>query len=217
MTSKELTVKLEKIGILPMAAFDTPEDAVRMCGALLRGGIAAVEITFRTPAAQDAIQYVTRAYPQMMVGAGTVLTVQQADQAIEAGAQFIVTPGLKPDVVQHCLGKETLIIPGCITPSEIEHALTFGLSVLKFFPAEAAGGIEMIKALAGPYPEVRFLPTGGINRKNLMDYLRLPNVVACGGSFMLNGDAAVVEKQAAELSLDLQEYNQSRAEEGERV
>jgi 2-dehydro-3-deoxyphosphogluconate aldolase/(4S)-4-hydroxy-2-oxoglutarate aldolase len=153
--------------------------------ALLDGGLPCAEITFRTAAAAAAIQKMRAVYPEMLVGAGTVLTVEQAIRAQEAGASFIVTPGFDASVVDWCLAHEMPITPGVVTPTDINQALAKGLDVLKFFPAEAAGGIKLLKAIGAPYVGVKFIPTGGINENNLADYLRLPMVYACGGSFMV--------------------------------
>ncbi len=173
------------IGIVPVIKIDDPQNAVPLARALFDGGIPAAEVTFRTACAKEAIALIAKALPDMLLGAGTVLTTKQADEAIEAGAKFIVSPGLNPTVVRHCVSKGIPIVPGCANPSDIEAALELGLDVVKFFPAEQAGGINMIKAMAAPYTNVKFMPTGGINPKNLMDYLSFPKVLACGGSWMV--------------------------------
>jgi 2-dehydro-3-deoxyphosphogluconate aldolase/(4S)-4-hydroxy-2-oxoglutarate aldolase len=175
--------KIETMKIVPVVSIQDAEDATPLAGALLEGGLPCVEITFRTPAAQDAIRRMAR-HSEILVGAGTVLSVDQIKQAMDAGAQFIVSPGLNPKVVQFCLAQDIPVIPGVCTPTEIETALDLGLKTLKFFPAEAAGGIKLLKAMSAPYNEVRFMPTGGITLQNLPDYLSYPKVIACGGSWL---------------------------------
>ena len=184
---------ISRRGIVPVIKLNRPEDAVPLCRALERGGLPVAEITFRTAAAEESIRRVHGELPDVLLGAGTVLTCEQADRAVAAGAQFVVSPGINPDVVRHCQQVGVPILPGCATPSEIEIALSLGISTIKFFPAEALGGLPMIKALAGPYVDVRFVPTGGISEKNLLDYLAFPKVVACGGSWMVP-DAAMKAK-----------------------
>ena len=181
----EILQQLGHIKIIPVIALDEAETAVPLGQALLEGGLPCAEITFRTAAAAGAIQKMRAAYPEMLVGAGTVLTVAQAQQAKEAGASFIVTPGFDAQVVDWCLARDVPITPGVVTPTDINQALAKGLNVLKFFPAEAVGGIKLLKAIGAPYVGVKFIPTGGINENNLADYLRLPMVYACGGSFMV--------------------------------
>ena len=178
--------KLEKFGVIPVIALDDPDDALPLAAALTDGGLPCAEVTFRTAAAEESIRRITAAYPDMLVGAGTVLTTQQVDWAVAAGAKFIVSPGLNPNVVRHCLEKGVPAAPGCCTPSEIEQAIELGLSMVKFFPAEAMGGLKTIKALAAPYTGLRFMPTGGINASNLRIYLEYPRVLACGGSWMVS-------------------------------
>lgn len=182
----DLFLKMERTGLIPVIKITDPEKAVPLAKALRDGGLNAAEITFRTACASEAIARIRKEYPDMLIGAGTVLTSGQADTAWEAGADFIVSPGLNPNVVSHCLSKSYPIVPGCATPSDIECALSFGLKYVKFFPAEAAGGLPMIKAMSAPYKGVRFMPTGGINENNLNTYLGHPAVFACGGSFMVS-------------------------------
>ena len=179
---------IESVGIIPVVKLDDPKDALPLADALLRGGLPAAEITFRTSAAESAIKQISENRPEMLVGAGTVLTTDQADRAIAAGAKFIVTPGYNPRVVNHCVERGYPITPGCPTSSDIELALEQGLDVVKFFPAENLGGIKMIKALAAPYVGVRFMPTGGINASNVSEYLACDKVLACGGSWMVKAD-----------------------------
>jgi 2-dehydro-3-deoxyphosphogluconate aldolase/(4S)-4-hydroxy-2-oxoglutarate aldolase len=181
----EIVKTLGKIGIIPVVAIEDAATAVPLGQALLDGGLPCAEITFRTAAAGDAIQRMSAAHPEILVGAGTVLTVDQAKQAKASGAKFVVTPGFDARVVDWCLVNDMPITPGVMTPTDINQALAKGLHTLKFFPAEAAGGIKTLKAIGGPYVGVRFIPTGGINADNLANYLRLPMVHACGGSFMV--------------------------------
>ncbi len=180
--------EIQQIGIVPVVKIDNEKDALPLAKALMDGGLPCAEITFRTAAAKAAIRAITKAFPDMLVGAGTVLTKEQADDAIAAGAKFIVSPGLNPEIVQYCIEKGYPITPGCSSPSDVECALSFGLDVVKFFPAEAAGGLAMIKAMSAPYTGVKFMPTGGINAKNLKSYLDFDKIIACGGSWMVKAD-----------------------------
>ena len=185
---KELTEKIRKTGIIPVVVIDSKEDVLPLGKALKEGGINAVEVTFRTEAAKDAIAILAKEFPDMLLGAGTVLTHEQADAAVAAGAKFLVTPGFNPEQVIYCLGKGYNIIPGVQTPGEMEQALNMGFKVVKFFPAEAAGGLNMLKAVAAPYTELSFMPTGGINEGNVRDYLAYDRIIACGGSWMVKKD-----------------------------
>lgn len=180
-------VKLSQIGIVPVVALNHIEDAVPLAKALCEGGLPCAEVTFRTDCAEEAIRIMTTQFPQMFVGAGTVLTVDQVDRAVNAGAKFIVSPGLNPEVVKYCVGKNIPVTPGCANPSDIEQAIALGLDVVKIFPAEAIGGLNLIKSMAAPYVNMKFMPTGGINAKNLNDYLAFDRIIACGGSWMVNG------------------------------
>ena len=179
--------KIQEIGIVPVVVINDAKDAEKLAKALCDGGLPCAEVTFRTEAAQESIRIMTEKFPQMLVGAGTVLTIAQVDRAVDAGAKFIVSPGLNPRIVKYCVEKGILIIPGCANPSDIEQALEHGLDVVKFFPAEAAGGLRMIKAMAAPYTGVKFMPTGGINQTNVKEYLAYERILACGGSWMVNG------------------------------
>lgn len=176
--------QLGSIGIIPVIALNDETLAVKLGEALLEGGLPCAEITFRTAAAQKAIEQIAKNFPEIVLGAGTVRSVQQAEQAMEAGATFIVSPGFDPAVVDWCIQNDVPITPGVMTPSEVGMALNKGLEILKFFPAQVAGGIPMLKAIAAPYGDARFIPTGGINAGNVADYLRLPMVHACGGSWL---------------------------------
>ena len=179
---------IRKTGIVPVVVIEDAKDAAPLANALCKGGLPCAEITFRTDAAEEAIGIIKKQYPDMLIGAGTVLTPDQVDRAVAAGAGFIVSPGLNPKTVEYCQSKGVPIIPGIQTPSEIELALSLGLETLKFFPAEPAGGLEMIKAIAAPYTGVTFMPTGGINIGNVRQYLAYERIIACGGSWMVKKD-----------------------------
>ncbi|HNX61781.1 MAG TPA: bifunctional 4-hydroxy-2-oxoglutarate aldolase/2-dehydro-3-deoxy-phosphogluconate aldolase [Candidatus Limiplasma sp.] len=181
--------KLSMAGIVPVIKVESADDAVPLCRALSDGGLPVAEITFRSDAAEEAIRRVHRELPDVILGAGTVLTCEQVDRAVAAGATYIVSPGLNAEVVKHCQQVGVPIVPGCSNPSDIELALSLGLTTVKFFPAEALGGLALIKAMSAPYGNVRFLPTGGVNEKNLLDYLGFSKVVACGGSWMVDPKA----------------------------
>jgi 2-dehydro-3-deoxyphosphogluconate aldolase/(4S)-4-hydroxy-2-oxoglutarate aldolase len=191
--------ELYSIGLIPVIKIENPDDAVPLAKALIDGGLPAAEITFRTKCAAEAIKNITDAYPEMLVGAGTVLTTEQVDAAIAAGSKFIVSPGLNPKVVSYCLSKGVPMLPGCANPSDVEAALELGLTTVKFFPAEAVGGLKMLKAMAAPYGQLTFMPTGGINADNLLEYLKFNKIVACGGSFMVK-DELVKEKKWDEIT-----------------
>ncbi|MBQ6875879.1 MAG: bifunctional 4-hydroxy-2-oxoglutarate aldolase/2-dehydro-3-deoxy-phosphogluconate aldolase [Lachnospiraceae bacterium] len=179
--------EIEKIGIIPVVVLDRVEDALPLAKALIEGGLPCAEVTFRTAAAEEAIRVMSENFPELLVGAGTVLTTDQVDRAVAAGAKFIVSPGLNPRIVKYCVEKGIVIVPGCANPSDIEQALENGLEVVKFFPAEAIGGLKLIKAMAAPYVGVKFMPTGGINAVNVREYLAYDRIVACGGSWMVSG------------------------------
>ena len=174
-------------GIIPVVVLDDVKDAEPLGKALVEGGIPCAEVTFRTDAAEESIRIMSEKFPEMLVGAGTVLTTEQVDRAVAAGAKFIVSPGLNPKVVQYCLDKNIPITPGVITPGEVEKAIELGLEVVKFFPAEPFGGLKTIKALAAPYTKMKFMPTGGIGVGNVRDYLAFDKIIACGGSWMVSG------------------------------
>lgn len=180
--------EFSKIGIIPVIALEDAKDAAPLAKALCDGGLACAEVTFRTAAAEESIRIMAEQFPEMLVGAGTVLTTEQVDRAVNAGAKFIVSPGLNPKVVSYCLEKDIPITPGCSNPSDVEAAIELGLDVVKFFPAEAAGGLNMIKSMSAPYTKMKFMPTGGINAKNLTSYLDFKKIIACGGSWMVNKD-----------------------------
>ena len=180
--------KIHELSIVPVVVINNAEDAVPLAKALIEGGLPCAEVTFRTAAAEESIRLISQAYPEMLVGAGTVLTTEQVDRAVAAGAKFIVSPGLNPKVVAYCVERNIPITPGCSNPSDVEQALEFGLEVVKFFPAEQAGGLDYIKAIAAPYVDMQFIPTGGINAENVRTYLGYNRIWACGGSWMVKGD-----------------------------
>jgi 2-dehydro-3-deoxyphosphogluconate aldolase/(4S)-4-hydroxy-2-oxoglutarate aldolase len=176
--------QLNQLRILPLIVIDDPDDAVPLAQALVDGGLPCAEVTFRTPAAARAIRAIADANPDILLGAGTVLTRDQAVLALASGARFIVTPGFNPAIVDYCQEAGVPVFPGVCTPTEVDAALRKGLSIVKFFPAEPMGGVSFLKAIAAPYSMMRFIPTGGINAKNLSAYLALDVVVACGGSWL---------------------------------
>lgn len=184
----ETLCKLGEVGIVPVVVMKDAGKAEGLGEALMKGGLPCAEVTFRTEAAADTIRILKDKYPSMLVGAGTVLTTEQVDRAMDAGASFIVSPGLNPKTVTYCLEKGYPVLPGVMTPSEIEMALSLGLTELKFFPAEAAGGLKMLKALCAPYTMMKFMPTGGISAENAADYLAFNKIFCCGGSWMVKGD-----------------------------
>lgn len=175
-------------GVVPVVVLEDAKDALPLAKALIEGGLPCAEVTFRTEAAEESIRRMSEKYPDMLVGAGTVLTIEQVDRAVKAGAKFIVSPGFDSEIVDYCLSKDIPVFPGCITPSEVAQAAKRGMKVVKFFPAEQAGGVSMIKAMAAPYTMMKFMPTGGINAKNLKEYLEYDKILCCGGSWMVKGD-----------------------------
>ena len=177
--------ELHEIGIIPVVKINDASRAVGLAKALRDGGLPAAEITFRTAAAAEAISLIAKNVPDVMVCAGTILTVENAKLAVEAGAKAIISPGTNPEVVTWCVENNIPVIPGCATPSEVELCKRLGLKVVKLFPAEVVGGVKMLKALSGPYADMKFMPTGGISASNVTDYRKLSNVVACGGSWMV--------------------------------
>ncbi len=185
----DINQRISEIGVVPVIKLNNPErDAANLAKALCEGGIPVAEVTFRAAGADIAIRLMREACPEMLVGAGTVLTTEQVDKALAAGAQFVVTPGFDPELVAYCQDKELPIYPGCTTPTDYHAALKFGLKVLKFFPAEQSGGLAKIKAMSAPFPMFKVMPTGGISLKNLKDYLSCPVICACGGSYMVTAD-----------------------------
>ena len=190
----EVLQRVYQIGIIPVIAIDDADKAVPQAQALVKGGLPAAEVTFRTAAGEEAIRRIATEVPEMLVGAGTVLTTEQADRAIAAGSQFIVSPGFNPDITRYVIEKGVAMMPGTATPGEMEQAMSMGLDVVKFFPAEQNGGVAKLKALAGPYGNLRWMPTGGVNTKNMMDYLSFDHIIACGGTWMVKKDLIEGEK-----------------------
>ena len=190
----EVLQRVYETGIVPVVALDDPEKAVPLARALQRGGLNAVEVTFRTAAAEKVMRAIVENVPDMLVGAGTVITREQLDLALSIGAKFIVSPGFNPDMVKYGLSKGALMLPGTATGGEMEQAMALGLEVVKFFPAEQNGGIAKIKALAGPYRTLKWMPTGGVNTSNLNDYLGFNQVLACGGTWMVKKNLIDAER-----------------------
>ena len=208
----EILKRIQKVGIVPVVVLEDAKDAAPLAKALIEGGLPCAEVTFRTACAEECIKIMHEEYPEILLGAGTVLTTEQVDRAAAAGAEFIVSPGFDPEVVDYCISKNILVLPGCITPSELAQAVKRGLKIVKFFPAEQFGGLSTIKALAAPYVGLQFMPTGGVSAKNVRDYLGYNRIVACGGSWMVKGDlvkagdfAKIVEltKEAAEIVAEI--------------
>lgn len=190
----EVLEKISKVGIVPVVVLDDAKDAKPLAEALIKGGLPCAEVTFRTAAAEESIRIMASEFPEMLVGAGTVLTTEQVDRAVNAGAKFIVSPGLNPKVVKYCIDKGVPVTPGTSNPSDVEQAIELGLEVVKFFPAEAAGGLSMIKSMAAPYTQMKFMPTGGITAKNICEYLAFDKIIACGGSWMVKKDLVTAGK-----------------------
>ena len=182
---EDITESFEKLGVVPVVVLEDAKDAVPLATALVKGGLPCAEVTFRTEAAEESIRLMMEQFPKMLVGAGTVLTVEQVDAAVRAGAKFIVSPGFDAEIVDYCIKNEIPVFPGCITPSEVAQAVKRGLKVVKFFPAEPAGGLKYIRAIAAPYTMMKFMPTGGINPQNVREYLAYDRIAACGGSWMV--------------------------------
>ena len=203
--------KFQKIGIIPVVVLDDAKDAEALGNALMEGGLPAAEVTFRTEAAEESIRIMAEKFPDMLVGAGTVLTTEQVDRAVAAGAKFIVSPGLNPKVVKYCIEKNIPVTPGTQTPTEMEQAIELGLDIVKFFPAEPAGGLKMIKAVSAPYTMLKFMPTGGINAENVKEYLAYDKLLACGGSGMVkkdmikNGEFDKIKEMVAEAAAIVKE------------
>ena len=179
---------IAELGVVPVVVLDDVKDAKPLAKALMEGGLPCAEVTFRTQAAEESIKIMASEYPEMFVGAGTVLTTEQVDRAVAAGAKFIVSPGFDGEIVDYCLEKGIPVFPGCVTPSEVAQAVKRGLKIVKFFPAEQFGGVNTIKSMAAAYVGVKFMPTGGINAENLESYLSCDKIVACGGSWMVKSN-----------------------------
>ncbi len=188
-----LEQRLADIKVVPVIAIKDASKAAKLAQVLIENGLPCAEITFRTEQAADAIKAMRAAFPNMLIGSGTVLTKEQVDQSIEAGVDFVVSPGFNPTTVKYCQERDVAIVPGVNNPSLVEQAMEMGLKTLKFFPAEPSGGVSMLKALTAVYP-VQFMPTGGVSPKNVKDYLAIPSVVACGGTWMVPNDLIDNEK-----------------------
>ena len=198
----EINTKISAIGVVPVIKLNNPErDAAPLAKALCEGGVPVAEVTFRAAGADTAIRLMREECPDMLVGAGTVLTTEHVDKAMAAGAQFVVTPGFDPEIVKYCVEKDMPIYPGCTTPTDYHAALKFGLEVLKFFPAEQSGGLAKIKAMSAPFPMFKVMPTGGIGLNNLKEYLSCPVIAACGGSYMVT--AELIDNQKWDEITDL--------------
>ena len=196
--------RIAELKIIPVIKLNNAKDAEPLAASLLKGGLPVAEITFRTAAAEESIRSIAKGFPDILLGAGTVISVDQVNKAIDAGASFIVTPGFNPKVTAYCIDRKMPIYPGACTPSELMWLLEYGLAVAKFFPASQYGGIDTLKALSAPFPMMRFMPTGGISEKNINDYLAFGKVIACGGSWMVKeslidgGKFDEIEKLVAE-------------------
>ena len=182
------------IGIVPVIVLEKKENALALASALIEGGLPVAEVTFRTNAARESISIISKSFPDMVLGAGTVLSVEQVKVATDAGAKYIVSPGLNGKVVEYCIANKIPVTPGVATPTEIERALEYGLEVVKYFPAEPLGGINYLKAISAPYGNLSFIPTGGIDVTNLLTYLKFSRVLACGGSWMVKSDLILAGK-----------------------
>ena len=191
---EDLLKRIHDIGIVPVIAIEDAKKAVPLARALVKGGLPVAEVTFRTEAAEEAIKAIAAEVPEMILGAGTILTKEQADRAINAGVSFIVSPGFNPEITKYVLDKGVCMLPGTATAGEMEQAMMMGLNAVKFFPAEQNGGVAKLKALAGPYKTLRWMPTGGVNTANLADYMSFHQVLACGGTWMVKKDLVEGEK-----------------------
>lgn len=188
MTMEEVLKKVEELKIVPVVVLEREEDAVPLAQALIAGGLPVAEVTFRTAAAAGAIRRMCESFPELLVGAGTILNVEQCKKALEAGAKFIVSPGFSEEVTAYCVEHDVPILPGVCTPTELMRVIHYGLPVAKFFPAAQYGGLKTIKALAAVFPQMRFMPTGGVSEANVREYLSEPKIIAAGGSWMVKGD-----------------------------
>ena len=190
----DILKRLEEIKLIPVAVIENLNNVISLGKILIEVNLPVIEITFRTKVAEKSIKLLTGEFPELLIGAGTVLKLEQVNNAINAGAKFIVSPGFNPKIVDYCIDNKILIIPGVNTPTMVEWALDRGLKVVKFFPADLSGGTKMLRAFAGPFPEMKFIPTGGINNESLIEYLKLDNVLACGGSWIVKKDLIIAKK-----------------------
>lgn len=202
----EIVERLSKFGIVPVIVINDTKDALPLAKALIDGDLPCAEITFRTAAAEESIRIISKAYPEMLVGAGTVLSIEQVKKAVNAGAKFIVAPGFDPELVDYCIKENIPVFPGCLTPSELTQAVKRNLEVVKFFPAETFGGLKAIKAVSAPFSSLKFMPTGGLNATNVVDYLLEKKIFACGGTWIAKkelieaGEFDTIAKLAKEAS-----------------
>ncbi len=190
----EMLKQISMMGVIPVVVIENPDDAPDLARSILAGEIGAIEVTLRTDSSVKAIENIAKAVPEILVGAGTVLTVEQAIAAVNAGAKFVVSPSFSPAVVAWCLENSIPVLPGCSTPADIQHAIDMGLDTVKFFPAEESGGVKKLKTFAEIYRNIKFMPTGGINEKNIVEYLSLPNVICCGGTWIAKKDVISAHK-----------------------
>ena len=198
----EMIEQIKKCKIVPVVVLKELEDTIPTLQALCDGGLPVAEITFRTACAADAIRLAAKTFPDMLIGAGTVINAEQANRAIDCGAKFIVGPGFAAEVAEVCRARGVLYLPGCVTPTEIITAISYGIEIVKFFPCSNFGGLGTIKALAAAFPALKFLPTGGISETNVLEYLAFDKIVACGGSWMMKGTPDEIrEKTAAAMAL----------------
>lgn len=186
--TEKVLKQFEEVGIIPVVVLNDAKDAEPLGRALMEGGLPAAEVTFRTEAAEESIRIMSEKFPDMLVGAGTVLTTDQVDRAVNAGAKFVVAPGFDAEIVQYCLDRDIPVCPGTQSPSEVMAAVKMGLDHVKFFPAENSGGLKMINAIGAAMPAVKFMPTGGINAQNVVEYLKSGRIFCCGGSWMVKAD-----------------------------
>lgn len=199
MDQSSFIAQIEEKKLVPVVKLDRADDAVPLGNALISGGLPVAEVTFRTEAAYESIKAMKKAFPEMIVGAGTVVSLEQAKMALDAGSSFIVSPGFSPSVVEFALEHNVLVLPGTCTPTEIMAAMEYGLEIVKFFPAKQYGGLATLKALAAPFPSIRFMPTGGISADNILEYLSFPKIIACGGSWMVK-DTLINEGRFDEIT-----------------
>ena len=197
--------QFSKIGIIPIAVLNDAKDAAPLAEILCKNGLPCVEIAFRTPASEESVRVISYNFPDILIGAGTVLTMEDADRAMNAGAKFIVSPGLNPKVVQHCIDNSVPVIPGAMTPSEMQQAMELGLEVVRFFPAEQAGGLAMLKAVSEVFTDLNFMPAGGFNAKNVRNYLVYDKVIACAGNWMFSNDLITTGKLIKEAAAIVKE------------
>lgn len=204
MSQETLLSQIKERKLVPVVKLDRTEDAKPLCEALCQGGLPVAEITFRTEAAEASIRQASKAFPEMLIGAGTIVNTEQARRAVDAGAKFLVSPGFSRKVTEFALEQKILILPGVCTPTELMAAMEYGLNTVKFFPAMQYGGLSTIKALSAPFPAMRFMPTGGVNASNIKEFLAFDKIIACGGSWMVK-DSFISQGNFAEIQKLTQE------------